>query len=247
MSHPSGESGALSAEQYLDALRKELGKRHHRKLIEELRESCDEWTIGDGEADPGEPLLNRGRRQIDWPSLAWNGVVFDLSSQLQWTVEGDPSRWPLKRMIPEVAGYIALLYLELRAREAPAHDEERVIPNALIIAARHGSEPSLFRRYLLGWLDRAGSLEWNHSEFGPGIGARFTLWVNLAIALGSDSDPLIGDPVRACRQRLDQGKASGEARFRDFVRPDERELWREAIEASAPDAKTWAASFTNEV
>ena len=235
-------AGSLSAEEYLGALRDALGHRRHRRVLDDLRSSCDEWTIGDREADPCGPLTDRGCRHIDWPSLAGIGSVFDLCCGLRWTGAGERSGLDAGRVVPEVAGYIALVYLELCAREEAAHDEARVIADVLAIAARCETEPTLFRRYLLGWHERAGRLEWNYDAEHPAF-APLAHTVALGIALGSADDPLVGGRVAAMRAWLDGGVASGRGRFRDFVPGDDRGVWAEVARASARDAREWVAGF----
>lgn len=230
---PRAESAALSPGQYLASRRAALRGRRHRATLDDLRESCETWTIGEG-PDPIEPLVNAGRRAIDWPALEWNGLVFEPSCRLRWSLDGTDRVVSFDRMTPELAGYIAFVFLELCARESPARDEEQVIGHALLAAARHRAEPAGFRRYLIGWHDGPGEEPWN------GDARRLAA---LAVALGSAEDPLVGPRVRGCREWLDRGATAMETRFRDIVPGDERAAWHEVAEASASDARAWAAAY----
>jgi len=248
---PTDESAGLSPEAYLDTVREALRPRRYRKLIEELRESCDFWILGPGTIDPCEPLTNRGRRTIDWPSPGWNSISSDLMGPLRWVVEGIDLGDRFQPMPPELAGYIAFVYLELCARESPAHDHwEDAIVHTLVLAARRGERPDLFRRYLIGWHDRAGTHPWNREmpfyadddEYANDAAHH----VALAIALGSADDPLIGPRVRAMRAWLDRDAAQGGRRFRlvmQYGGDALPALWREVVAASAPDAIAWGRSF----
>ncbi len=137
-------------------------------------------------------------------------------------------------MTPELAGYIAFVFLELCARESPAHEERQVIGHALLTAAGHGAEPAGVRRYLIGWHDGLGTHPWN--EDARGLAA-------LAIAPGPADDPLVGPRVRDGRAWLERGAAARAARVRDLVRPDARPGWAEIAAASAADARAWAVTY----
>ncbi|MEO0482029.1 MAG: hypothetical protein AAF138_00195 [Planctomycetota bacterium] len=248
---PPAEPAPLAPESYLQAIRDALSHRRYRTLIDELRNACDDWTIGSGTTDPCEPLTNRGRHRIDWRRPTWDSISSDLMGPLRWTVERIDLGKPFKQMPIEMAGYVAFVYLELCAIEEPAHDEwETAVAHPLVIAARRRERPDLFRRYLLGWYDRAGALPWNRdTAFDEG----FEHYCNdaahhaaLAVALGSAEDPLIGTRVLEVRAWLDRDPSLGKKRFRDITRHGDkplRQLWMEIASASSPDAAAWAESM----
>lgn len=222
------DPAALRAEEFLDHLR--AASRHLLRddAVNDLRCSCDEWTIGGGRIDPIEPLANRGRRTIAWPSDTWSSISTDLLGAVQHAAENEADCVPVA-----LAEYAAFVHLELAAREEPplgVREEAFVFP--LVIAAREKTSSSEFRRYVLGWKARAGSLPWND----PGM----AFAASLAVALGSTHDVVIGDVVRRTRERLEDQGRSARGRYRDLVRPSLREFWSRAVAASAPDARAWA-------
>lgn len=225
------DHAVLSPGKFLEHLRTASRRLIQSDAVSDLRCSCDDWAIGGGRIDPIEPLANRGRRAISWPTDTWSSISTDLLGALQRAVEDENGALPAA-----LAEYAAFVHLELAAIEDPPQGirtEAFVLP--LIIAAKERVSSTDFRRYAQGWRIRAGSLSWNDPEMA--------LAASLVVALGSTDDAMIGECVRRIRQGLDDDGRSGRSSFRDFVRSDHRELWRRAASDSAPDARAWADVF----
>lgn len=225
------DADALRPEEFLEHLRAASRCVLRGDAVSDLRCSCDEWTIGGGRIDPIEPLSNRGRRAVGWPTDTWSSISTDLLGALRRAAEGESEALPTS-----LAEYAAFVHLELAAIEEPpmgSRPEAFVLP--LIIAARERVSSTEFRRYALGWRTRAGSLPWNNPEMA--------LAASLLVALGSSDDAVIGAWVRRAREGLEDDERSGRRRFREFVRSQHRELWRRAARASAPDAAAWAGGL----
>ena len=231
---PPGDAAntdALRPEEFLEHLRAANRRLLRGDAVSDLRCSCYEWTIGGGRIDPIEPLTNPGRRTIPWPSDTWSSITTDLLGVLRRAAEGESESLPAA-----LAEYAAFVHLELAAIEDPPQGirtEAFVLP--LIIAARDRASSTAFRRYVLGWLARAGTLPWNDPEM--------TFAASLVVALGSMDDAAIGACIKTVRPGLDDDGRSGRRRFGEVVRPDHRELWHRAASASAPDAAAWAKGF----
>lgn len=222
---------ALSPEEFLDHLRAASRRLLRSGVMRDLRSSCDMWTIDPKPVDPIEPLTNRGRRTIKWPSDTWGSISADLLAATHRAAQNQALSLPAA-----LAEYSAFVHLELAAREEPplgVRPDAFMLP--LSVAARERASSTEFRRYVLGWHARAGTLPWND----PGM----AFAASLAVSLGSSHDAVIGERVRALRELLDQDARTARERYRDLVRPDERELWCQVVAASAPDAKAWAEGF----
>jgi len=227
----AADGDALCPEEFLEYLRVASRRLLRSAAVSDLRCSCDEWTIGGSRIDPIEPLSNRGRRTITWPTDAWNSISVDLLGVLRRAAETETHALPAS-----LAEYAAFVHLELAAIEDPpqgVRTDAFVLP--LIIAARQRVSSTEFRRYALGWRRRAGSLTWNDPEM--------SLAASLAVAIGSTDDDVIGTSVRRVREALDDHEGPGLGRFCELVRSDHREMWHRAASASAPDAKAWADGF----
>jgi len=225
----SDPEGSLSPSEFLDELRRELRSLIRSDAISELRLACDLWTIGGARVDPVEPLINRGRRSIDWPSESWHSISVDLLGALDREIREGAS-WTS----PHCAAYVGFVHLELCAREDPSlgvRADSILLP--LVMYSRHNTPPASFRRYLLGWQARAASLAWNEDDL--------SMRAALAISLGSSRDPLIGSRVEEARRRLDSTMLGG-GRLRSVVRADERALWREVASKASPDSLEWASA-----
>lgn len=228
-SRTSDQDGSLSLSEFLDELRRELRSIIRSDAITELRLACDLWTIGGARIDPVDPLVNRGRSTINWPSESWHSISVDLLGALDREIR-DGAGWTS----PHLAAYVGFVHLELCAREEPALG---VRPGAILLPcvayARHHDSPALFRRYLIGWLARASSHPWNADEL--------SVRAAIAVALGSITDSTIRPQVEGARRRLDSELLAGR-RLRDIAPADERALWREVAAGSAPDAASWASA-----
>lgn len=227
----AAEADTLRPEELLEHLRGATRHLLRGDAVSDLRCSCDEWTIGGGRIDPIEPLANRGRRTITWPTDTWSSISTDLLGALCRAAEDETAALPAA-----LAEYVAFVHLELAAIEDPplgVRTEAFVLP--LIIAARERVSSIEFRRYTLGWRTRAASLPWNDPEMA--------LAAALVVTLGSTDDSVIAERVSRVREDLNDGRRSGRQNFRDLVRPDHRSLWQRAASASAPDAAAWAEGF----
>jgi hypothetical protein len=224
-------SAGLGPEEFLEHLRAASRRLRRGDALRDLRSACDEWTIGGGRVDPIEPLTNRGRRTITWPSETWSSISTDLLGAVHGAAENGADSLPAT-----LAEYAAFVHLELAAVEDPPQGvraEAFVLP--LSIAAKEGAGSTEFRRYALGWRARAGSLHWNEPDMA--------FAASLVVALGSTGDAVIGEWVRTIRERLDDDRRSGGGRFREHVRSDHCGYWRRVASVSAPDAAAWAEGF----
>lgn len=204
--------------------------------FERFRESGDSLTF-DG-IDPCEPLTNRGRRVLSWSSCDWSSLSWEMLLAVEASIKGSEHSVPFEEMPPELAAYAGFVHLELCVRGDPIHGEDDgAILLPLLVAARKNIDPRSFRRYLLGWLERAQSIDRMVDSDGKHDLVRLA---EFAVALGSASDSLIGDDVLAIRRRFEDEIATGATRFRDFVSPDERPDWCEVVSASTSDAREWA-------
>lgn len=232
MDSVSGDASAvLAPDAYLDHLRAACRKRLRDDAASALRAAADVATIDPRPIDPMEPLSNRGRREVAWPSDAWSSITFDLNGAVRSAKDREPRPFPTA-----FVEYVAFLHLELCAREEPASGiQPGVLALPLVAAARSGESPTAFRRYVLGWRARAGSLPWNDPSMA--------FAASLVVALGSTDDALLGSSVRLHRTALSEADASGSGRFRDRVSSHDRAMWREALERSSRDAIAWGSAF----
>lgn len=232
MDSVSGQASAvLAPDAYLDHLRAACRKRLRDDAAGDLRVACDMATIDPRPIDPMEPLSNRGRREVAWPSDAWSSITFDLNGAVRSAMDREPRPFPTA-----FVEYVAFLHLELCAREEPASGiQPGVLALPLVAAARSGESPTAFRRYVLGWRARAGSLPWNDPSMA--------FAASLVVALGSADDALLGSSVRRHREALGEANESGRGRFRDLVSPHDRPVWRDAVEHAPKDALAWAAAI----
>ncbi|MEM7754331.1 MAG: hypothetical protein AAF297_01705 [Planctomycetota bacterium] len=244
--NPPESQGPLPPDQYLQTLRAAINPKRNRQTINALREACDAWTISDPGADPCEPLVNVGRPTIEFPNDEWNSISFELLVALSTTVlRRDKLYMRPERMTHHVAAYIGAVHLEYCAtdQEPPMGTNTDAVLLPLLVAARTDADAREFRRYLLGWYDRAGTREWNLDEWSPSLGTNLSHTVALAIALGSAEDPSIGPRIAEIRGWLEQGRTAGTGRFQDVVDRQHRDHWQEVIAASATDARVWADAF----
>jgi hypothetical protein len=117
-----------------------------------------------------------------------------MFNALQCSLEGEKIAIRFERPPLDLAAYVAVVLLELCAREEPTYGADtRAITLPFAVAARKRADPSPFARYLVGWLDRAGSLVWNPDAVS--FAATF------GVAAGSDSAPQIRPFATRCAVR----------------------------------------------
>jgi len=229
---PESMPGAWSASEYLTHLRAAIP----RSVGDDLRLACDEWTLGPSKADPIEPLRNRGRSALAWPSPIWNSLSYDLVSELcRWMEEPTPTApgVTLPHAGPDLAGYIGCVHLELCAREDPAlgtRHEAVVLP--LLISARQGREPTAFVRYLLGWIPRAAPGDWNHPDM--------IFHAAPAVSLHGQKENDTATGASLCREAIDESVKSGPGFRAHVTSSSQRARWKELAATAPADMREWA-------